>query len=201
MLRRAFGDPSVIASRDGGYALAVEPSGVDAIAALEAVATASGRLDAGDERGAADLCASTLRLFRGDVLSAAGDGDWVDPHRVRLEEARMKLLEIQFTARLRLGRCRRRDRRARSSRCDVPVPGEPVGAADHRAVPSRPSGGCPRDVPAGQEPAGRGARARSPAAAAGARTADPGPGPVAPLRVPVCRHGSMPRRRPGTCRR
>jgi len=103
MLRRAFGDPSVIASRDGGYALAVEASGVDAIAALDAVAIASGRLDAGDERGAADVCASTLRLFRGDVLSAAGDGDWVDPHRVRLEEARMKLLEIQFTARLRLG--------------------------------------------------------------------------------------------------
>jgi predicted ATPase/DNA-binding SARP family transcriptional activator len=103
MLRRAFGDPSVIASRDGGYALAVEPSGVDAIAALEAVATASGRLDSGDERGAADLSASTLRLYRGEVLQAAGDGDWVDPHRARLEEARMKLLEIQVTSRLRLG--------------------------------------------------------------------------------------------------
>ena len=103
MLRRAFGDPSVIASRDGGYALAIEPSDVDAIAALGVVATASGLLDAGDDRGAADLCASTLRLYRGDVLQAAGDGEWVDPHRARLEEARMKLLEIQFTARLRLG--------------------------------------------------------------------------------------------------
>ena len=103
MLRRAFGDPSVIESRDGGYALAVEPSDVDAIAVLGAVATASGLLDAGDDRGAADLCASTLKLYRGDVLQAAGDGEWVDPHRARLEEARMKLLEIQFTARLRLG--------------------------------------------------------------------------------------------------
>ena len=62
-----------------------------------------GLLEAGDDRGAADLCASTLQLYRGDVLQAAGDGDWVDPHRARLEEARMKLLEIQFTARLRLG--------------------------------------------------------------------------------------------------
>ena len=103
MLRRALGDPSVIESRDGGYALAVEPSDVDAIAALSVVATASGLLEAGDDRGAADLCASTLGLFRGDVLQAAGDGEWVDPHRARLEEARMKLLEIQFTARLRLG--------------------------------------------------------------------------------------------------
>ena len=49
MLRRAFGDPSVIASRDGGYALAVEPSDVDALAALGVVATASGLLEAGDD--------------------------------------------------------------------------------------------------------------------------------------------------------
>ena len=103
MLRRAFGDPSVIESRDGGYALAVEPSDVDAIAVLGAVAAASGLLDAGDDAGAADLCASTLKLYRGEVLQAAGDGEWVDPHRARLDEARMKLLEIQFTARLRLG--------------------------------------------------------------------------------------------------
>ena len=45
----------------------------------------------------------TLTLYRGEVLPAAGDGDWVDPHRARLEEARTKLLEIQFDARLRLG--------------------------------------------------------------------------------------------------
>ena len=62
-----------------------------------------GLLDAGDDRGAADLCASTLKLYRGDVLQAAGDGDWVNPHRARLEEARMKLVETQFSARLRLG--------------------------------------------------------------------------------------------------
>ena len=103
MLRRAFGDPSVIESRDGGYALAVEPSDVDAIAVVGAVAAAAGLLEAGDDRAAADLCATTLKLYRGDVLQAAGDGDWVDPHRTRLDEARVKLLEIQFTARLRLG--------------------------------------------------------------------------------------------------
>ena len=107
MLRRALGDPSVITSRDGGYALAVEPSDVDALAALSSTSTASGLLEAGDDRGAADLCASTLPLYRGDVLQAAGDGDWAGPHRARLEEARMKLLEIQFAARLRLGESRR----------------------------------------------------------------------------------------------
>ena len=103
MLRRALGDPSVITSRDGGYALAVDPPDVDALAALSATSRASGLFEAGDDGAAADLCVSTLRLYRGDVLQAAGDGDWATPHRARLEEARMTLLEIQFGARLRLG--------------------------------------------------------------------------------------------------
>ena len=103
LLRRALGDPPVIVSGDGGYALAVEPSAVDALAALGHAVTAARLLDAGDDRGAADLCASTLRLFHGDVLPAAGDGEWVIPHRVRFEEARMRLLEIRFAARSRLG--------------------------------------------------------------------------------------------------
>ncbi len=50
-----------------------------------------------------DLCAATLKLYRGDVLQAAGEGEWVTTQRARLEEARTQLLEIQFTARLRLG--------------------------------------------------------------------------------------------------
>jgi predicted ATPase/DNA-binding SARP family transcriptional activator len=103
LLRRALGDPPVIVSGDGGYALAVDPSAVDALAALAHAVTAARLLDAGDDRGAADLCASTLTLYRGDVLPAAGDGDWVTPHRARFEETRMRLLEIRFAARSRLG--------------------------------------------------------------------------------------------------
>src|SRR5215211_2616518 len=102
-LRRALGDPPVIASSDGGYAIAVEPSDVDALAALEQTVTVSRLLDAGDDLGAADLSASTLELYRGDVLEAAGDGDWVDPYRARLEQTRMKLVESHFSARVRLG--------------------------------------------------------------------------------------------------
>ena len=102
MLRRALGDPAVIRNRDGGYALAVEPLEVDALAVMANVAAASGLLDV-DDRGAADLCALTLELYRGEVLQAAGDGDWVHPHRARLEEARLKLVELEFSARLRLG--------------------------------------------------------------------------------------------------
>ena len=73
MLRRAVGDPPVITSHDGGYALAVDPSDVDALAALAAATTAAEMVESGDDVGAAGLCASTLRLYRGDVLPAAGD--------------------------------------------------------------------------------------------------------------------------------
>jgi DNA-binding SARP family transcriptional activator len=102
-LRRAFGDPRVISSGEGVYRLAVEPSAVDALAVLRDAVTASQRLDAGDDRGAADLSASALELYRGDVLQGAGDGEWVTPHRAQLDEARMKLMETNFSARLRLG--------------------------------------------------------------------------------------------------
>jgi predicted ATPase/DNA-binding SARP family transcriptional activator len=102
-LRRALGDPPVIASSDGGYAIAVESSDVDALAALDRTVAVARLLDAGDDLGAADLSASTLELYRGDLLQAAGDGDWVDPYRGRLEQNRMKLLESHFSARVRLG--------------------------------------------------------------------------------------------------
>ena len=102
-LRRALGDPTVIASSDGGYKLAVEPSEVDALAVIRHAAAASRLLDAGDDRGAADLSASALQMYRGDVLQAAGDGEWVEPYKAQLDEARMKLVETQFSAQLRLG--------------------------------------------------------------------------------------------------
>jgi predicted ATPase/DNA-binding SARP family transcriptional activator len=103
MLRRALGDPGAIESHAGGYALAVVPANVDALAALDLAATASRLLDDGDDGGAADVATSALQLFRGEALQNAGDGAWVSPHRARLEETRMNLLEIQFAARLRLG--------------------------------------------------------------------------------------------------
>ncbi len=102
-LRRALGDRSAVASSDGGYALAVGPSEVDALAVLDHAATASRLLDARDDRAAAELCASTLKLYRGDVLPAAGSGEWVTPHRARLEETRRKLIETHLSAHLRLG--------------------------------------------------------------------------------------------------
>ena len=102
-LRRAFGDPQVIVSSEGRYRLAVEPSQVDALAVLRDAVAAAQLLDAGDDAAAADLSASALALYRGDLLQGAGDADWALPHRARLDEARMKLIETRFSARLRMG--------------------------------------------------------------------------------------------------
>ena len=102
-LRRALGEPPVVVSGAGGYRLTVEPSEVDALAVLRDAGAASRLLDAGDHRGAVELCASTLLRYRGDVVPAAGDAEWVVPHRARFEEARRILVETGFSARLRLG--------------------------------------------------------------------------------------------------
>ena len=100
MLRRALGDPSSVVNSDGGYTLAVDPADVDALTVVRDTAVASRLLEGGDHRAAAELCASALDLYRGDVLLGAGEGEWAAPHRARLEEARIKLLETQLSARL-----------------------------------------------------------------------------------------------------
>ena len=46
---------------------------------------------------------TALAMFGGDILSGAGDGEWVIPHRARLEEVRLGLVEDQLAARLDLG--------------------------------------------------------------------------------------------------
>jgi predicted ATPase/DNA-binding SARP family transcriptional activator len=103
MLRRALEDPQAVVGGDNGYRLAVEPSEVDAPAVLRDTVAAAQLLRAGDHRGAAELSAASLRRYRGDVLPAAGDGDWVAAHRARLDEARMELTETRLSAQLQLG--------------------------------------------------------------------------------------------------
>ena len=96
-LRRALGDPSAIASGDGGYKLAVEPAAVDALAVLRdaAAAARAARRRRRPRRRRAE------RLGAGAVPRATccrRRGDWAAPHRARLDEARMKLVETRFAA-------------------------------------------------------------------------------------------------------
>jgi predicted ATPase/DNA-binding SARP family transcriptional activator len=102
-LRRALGVPGVITSGPGGYALDVEPGRVDALRVVTLATTASDLRQGGDLAAAAELSAEALALFRGDVLVDAGDGPWLQPHRARLEEVRLGLLEDHFAARVELG--------------------------------------------------------------------------------------------------
>ena len=56
----------------------------------------------GDAAAAVDAATDALALFRGDVLGDAGDGDWLQPHRARLDEVRLGLVEDQMAARVAL---------------------------------------------------------------------------------------------------
>jgi predicted ATPase len=52
---------------------------------------------------ALEAATEALGLFRGEILVDAGDGDWLHPHRSRLGEIRLGLLEDQAAARVDLG--------------------------------------------------------------------------------------------------
>ena len=103
MLRRALGDAAVVTGGRNGYTLNVDPSAVDAIDILRVASIAKEGSARGDHRAAVDGCRRALEMFRGDILCDAGDGDWVIPHRVHLEEVRLGLFHDLLAARLELG--------------------------------------------------------------------------------------------------
>jgi predicted ATPase/DNA-binding SARP family transcriptional activator len=101
-LRRSLGDGSLVTGSRAGYVLNVAPAAVDALEVLH-LADEAASAKASDPAAALALCTTALTMFHGDVLPDAGDGDWVAPHRVRLDEARLGLIEDQLAARLDLG--------------------------------------------------------------------------------------------------
>ena len=100
-LRRALGDAAAVPGGPAGYALVADT--VDALDATRLAAEGAARLADGDPAAAATACRAGLRLFDTEVLPAAGDGDWVAPHRMRLTEVRLRLTEDELAARLALG--------------------------------------------------------------------------------------------------
>ena len=164
-LRRALGDPAAIPGGDDGYRLEVEPVAVDAHRVVRAAAAATAALDAGDPRRRRRDQRGHARAFGDELLPAAGD--WAAAHRIRLEEARVQLLETQFSARLRLGDDVIGELEA--AVVTAPPTGRAVGAADHRALPWGPAGGRARRLPARPRAALRRSRARAGAAPEGAR--------------------------------
>ena len=100
-LRRALGDPAAVPGGSAGYALVADA--VDALDVTRLAAEGAARLADGDPAAAATSCRAGLQLFDTEVLPAAGDGEWVAPHRVRLTEVRLRLTEDELAARLALG--------------------------------------------------------------------------------------------------
>jgi DNA-binding SARP family transcriptional activator len=102
-LRRALGDRALVTGTNAGYTLEIDPRAVDALEVLRLAEQVSARRSAGDPAAALEVCATALAMFKGDILPDAGAGDWVIPHRARLEEVRLGLMESQLAARLDLG--------------------------------------------------------------------------------------------------
>lgn len=100
-LRRALGGKDLVVGEDDTYRLAVEPDGVDAIHVVNLARQASAARRAGDAKTALDKASEGLRLFRGEIF--IDDGGWAAPHRGRLEEVRLALLEDVMAARVDLG--------------------------------------------------------------------------------------------------
>ncbi len=99
-LRRALGDRGAVVGEGDTYRLAVEPGSVDAIQVLDLAAQSSAARHAGDVSTALEKASEGLRLFRGEIII---DGAWAAPHRARLDEVRLGLLEDVMAARVDLG--------------------------------------------------------------------------------------------------
>lgn len=85
-----------------GYTLEVDPSAVDAVEVLGLASAAKDLINDGDATSALETCTRALAMFRGDViLCDAGEGEWVVPYRVRLEEVRLRRSPAASTTRSR----------------------------------------------------------------------------------------------------
>jgi predicted ATPase/DNA-binding SARP family transcriptional activator/predicted negative regulator of RcsB-dependent stress response len=102
-LRRVLGDPGLVRGGSAGYTLDIDPGCVDALQVLRLAESATSLRQAGDASAATAACATALAKFRGEILPSAGEGEWVAPHRARLDEARLRLTEDHLAARLDLG--------------------------------------------------------------------------------------------------
>ena len=101
-LRRALPDGAV-ASRPGGYQLAVDVDDVDVFRFERLAERGRALLAAGDPASAAPALREALELWRGPALADAGESESVRACLVRLEELRLAATEARIDADLRLG--------------------------------------------------------------------------------------------------
>ncbi|HEY7454733.1 MAG TPA: BTAD domain-containing putative transcriptional regulator [Thermoleophilaceae bacterium] len=102
-LRKALGDAGAIEMRPGGYALAVEPAGIDAAVFERLARDGSDALAAGEPARAADTLREALALWRGPALGDIGYESFAQEAVTRLEELRLDAVEDRMDAELALG--------------------------------------------------------------------------------------------------
>ena len=105
-LRRLIGDAdgSVLVTRAPGYQLVLKPGDVDAERFAGLAARGRAALAAGDHEQAAGLLTSALGLWRGRALVDVPGGSLIAAEADRLEESRVRALELRIEADLGCGR-------------------------------------------------------------------------------------------------
>ncbi|GDY31739.1 AfsR/SARP family transcriptional regulator [Gandjariella thermophila] len=96
----------VLRTEQRGYVLRIPPDAVDVHRFDRLAQEARAALGRDDPERAADRCLEALALWRGAALAGVSTGPQLSAHVVRLEEARLHVLETKFEAQLRLGQHR-----------------------------------------------------------------------------------------------
>jgi predicted ATPase/DNA-binding SARP family transcriptional activator len=102
-LRRTLGAEAIITS-EAGYALSVQPDGMDAVRFEQLVAEGRQLLETGDVELASTTLAEALRLRRGEPLAEFAYAGFADAERAHLDELTLVAFEARTGADLALGR-------------------------------------------------------------------------------------------------
>src|SRR4051794_14190029 len=103
-LRKALGDPDVVATTAAGYQVRVRRGELDVERFAGEVRAARAALDAGEPERAAVAAQAALALWRGPALADLAFERFAQPEIGRLEEERLAAVELRVEAELAQGR-------------------------------------------------------------------------------------------------
>lgn len=102
-VRKALGDPALLAAAPGGYRLAIAPESVDAVRFETLSRSGREALRADDPSAARATLSQALALWRGPALADVADAPFAAAPAARLDELRLTALTDRLDAELRLG--------------------------------------------------------------------------------------------------